>query len=351
MRRRTSTPPARSWRRSWSVAAPSWTPPTCTAPAPLRRSSAAGWPNTPRTRLSSCSRPKAGSRWARAPTTWACPAATCARRSTPRCGGSGWTTSTSTRCMPGTRSRRSRRPCGSSTTRSATGKISYYGFSNYLGWQVTKAVATARAHGWAAPVTLQPQYNLLVRGIEHEIVPACLDAGIGLLPWSPLAGGWLTGKYRRDVTADRRDPAGRRPRARDGGLGAAQRPGPHLGDRRGGGGRRAELQRQPGAGGPRLAARPARRHLGHPRRPHGRAAARQPRGSRARPRHRAARPRSTRSAHRRWTTTRTARSGSTSATATSPTPEPWRRAAPSKSGSPGCVRAAMCSPPPMSSRR
>jgi aryl-alcohol dehydrogenase-like predicted oxidoreductase len=47
-------------------------------------------------------------------------------------------------------------------------------------------------------VTLQPQYNLLVRDIEHEVVPACLDAGLGLLPWSPLAGGWLTGKYQRD---------------------------------------------------------------------------------------------------------------------------------------------------------
>lgn len=80
----------------------------------------------------------------------------------------------------------------------AAGKIAYYGFSNYLGWQVTKAVHVARAQGFAAPVTLQPQYNLLVRDIEHEIVPACLDAGIGLLPWSPLAGGWLAGKYRRD---------------------------------------------------------------------------------------------------------------------------------------------------------
>ena len=79
------------------------------------------------------------------------------------------------------------------------GKISYYGFSNYLGWQLTKAVHVARAHGWATPVTLQPQYNLLVRDIEHEVVPAALDAGVGLLPWSPLGGGWLTGKYERDV--------------------------------------------------------------------------------------------------------------------------------------------------------
>jgi aryl-alcohol dehydrogenase (NADP+) len=80
------------------------------------------------------------------------------------------------------------------------GKISYYGFSNYLGWQLTKAVSVASTSGFPAPVTLQPQYNLLVRDIEHEIVPAALDAGIGLLPWSPLAGGWLSGKYQRDVS-------------------------------------------------------------------------------------------------------------------------------------------------------
>jgi len=78
------------------------------------------------------------------------------------------------------------------------GKIAYYGFSNYLGWHVTKAVWMAKASGYAPPVTLQPQYNLLVRDIEHEVVPACLDAGIGLLPWSPLGGGWLSGKYKRD---------------------------------------------------------------------------------------------------------------------------------------------------------
>ena len=78
------------------------------------------------------------------------------------------------------------------------GKIAYYGFSNFLGWQLTKAVHTARAHGWNPPVSLQPQYSLLVRDIEFEIVPAALDAGVGLLPWSPLGGGWLSGKYKRD---------------------------------------------------------------------------------------------------------------------------------------------------------
>ncbi|POH57860.1 aldo/keto reductase [Arthrobacter glacialis] len=79
------------------------------------------------------------------------------------------------------------------------GKIAYYGFSNFLGWQLTKAVHLAKAHGWSAPVTLQPQYSLLVREIELEIVPASLDAGIGLLPWSPLGGGWLSGKYKRNA--------------------------------------------------------------------------------------------------------------------------------------------------------
>jgi len=82
----------------------------------------------------------------------------------------------------------------------SAGKIGYYGFSNYVGWQIAKAVEIAKARSYTRPVTLQPQYNLLVRDIEFEIVAACQDAGMGLLPWSPLGGGWLTGKYRRDQT-------------------------------------------------------------------------------------------------------------------------------------------------------
>jgi aryl-alcohol dehydrogenase-like predicted oxidoreductase len=78
------------------------------------------------------------------------------------------------------------------------GKIRYYGLSNFTGWQLTKAVWLARAMNIAGPVTLQPQYSLLAREIEWEIVPAVLDAGMGLLPWSPLGGGWLSGKYQRD---------------------------------------------------------------------------------------------------------------------------------------------------------
>jgi aryl-alcohol dehydrogenase-like predicted oxidoreductase len=78
------------------------------------------------------------------------------------------------------------------------GKISYVGLSNYTGWQVQKVVDLAEFRGLARPVTLQPQYNLLVREIEWEIVPACESTELGLLPWSPLGGGWLTGKYTQD---------------------------------------------------------------------------------------------------------------------------------------------------------
>jgi len=78
------------------------------------------------------------------------------------------------------------------------GKIRYYGLSNFTGWQLTKAVHLARAMNLSEPVTLQPQYSLIVREIEWEIVPAVLDAGMGMLPWSPLGGGWLSGKYSRD---------------------------------------------------------------------------------------------------------------------------------------------------------
>jgi len=78
------------------------------------------------------------------------------------------------------------------------GKILYVGLSNFLAYQIQKYVDIAGAGGLASrPVTVQPQYNLLARAIEWEIMPACQAEGLGLLPWSPLASGWLTGKYRR----------------------------------------------------------------------------------------------------------------------------------------------------------
>jgi aryl-alcohol dehydrogenase-like predicted oxidoreductase len=78
------------------------------------------------------------------------------------------------------------------------GKIHYVGLSNFTGWQIQKAVDVADARRLVRPVTMQPQYNLLAREVEWEIVPVCESEGLGLLPWSPLGGGWLTGKYRRD---------------------------------------------------------------------------------------------------------------------------------------------------------
>ena len=78
------------------------------------------------------------------------------------------------------------------------GKIHYVGVSNFLGWQLQKAAMLTQALGLAPIVTLQPQYNLLQRSVELELVPVCENEGIGILPWSPLAGGWLSGKYSRD---------------------------------------------------------------------------------------------------------------------------------------------------------
>ncbi|MET8148888.1 aldo/keto reductase [Actinoplanes sp. NPDC049668] len=80
------------------------------------------------------------------------------------------------------------------------GKIRYAGVSNFLGWQLQKAALLTRFRGLAPIVTLQPQYNLLVREIEFELVDVCRNENIGILPWSPLGGGWLTGKYDRDRT-------------------------------------------------------------------------------------------------------------------------------------------------------
>src|SRR3954452_2176893 len=78
------------------------------------------------------------------------------------------------------------------------GKVAYVGLSNYVGWQIQKVVDLADHRNLPRPVTLQPQYNLLAREIEWEVIPACESTGLGLLPWSPLGGGWLTGKYTRD---------------------------------------------------------------------------------------------------------------------------------------------------------
>lgn len=80
------------------------------------------------------------------------------------------------------------------------GKINYIGLSNFTGWQTQLAVSTAHQMGVTVPATLQVQYSLLSRESEYEMVPAALHNGLSLLPWSPLAGGLLTGKYTRGQT-------------------------------------------------------------------------------------------------------------------------------------------------------
>jgi aryl-alcohol dehydrogenase-like predicted oxidoreductase len=76
------------------------------------------------------------------------------------------------------------------------GKVLYIGASNLAGWQLAKSIEMQKANRWARYVTLQPYYSLVGREIEWELVPLCEAEGVGLLPWSPLAGGYLSAKYR-----------------------------------------------------------------------------------------------------------------------------------------------------------
>lgn len=77
------------------------------------------------------------------------------------------------------------------------GKVRYVGVSNFAAWQVTKALWTSDKRGWVRFQSLQALYNLAFRDIEVELVPLCQDQHLGILPWSPLAAGLLSGKYRR----------------------------------------------------------------------------------------------------------------------------------------------------------
>ena len=86
------------------------------------------------------------------------------------------------------------------------GKILYAGCSNWPARHVMKALCLADAHGWARFVSLQAYYSLAGRDLEHELMPLCREQGLAVLPWSPLSGGFLTGKFRRNQEG----PAGAR---------------------------------------------------------------------------------------------------------------------------------------------
>ena len=79
------------------------------------------------------------------------------------------------------------------------GRIHSIGWSNTTGWQLARIMTTARLGGHVVPTVVQPQYNLLDRNIEHEVLPCAMAEGLAVTPWSPLGGGWLTGKYTRDT--------------------------------------------------------------------------------------------------------------------------------------------------------
>ncbi len=78
-----------------------------------------------------------------------------------------------------------------------TGKVRYLGCSNFGAWQLCEAMWTSKLHNLESFVAVQSKYNLLDRSIEQELIPCCQSYGIGVVPWGPLASGFLTGKYRR----------------------------------------------------------------------------------------------------------------------------------------------------------
>ncbi|GAA2702049.1 aldo/keto reductase [Actinoplanes palleronii] len=80
------------------------------------------------------------------------------------------------------------------------GTVRHLGVSNYAAWQLQKSLDVAKFRGLEPFVALQPLYNLLDREVEHELIPVSLNEGVGIIPWAPLRGGWLTGKYRRGMT-------------------------------------------------------------------------------------------------------------------------------------------------------
>lgn len=87
------------------------------------------------------------------------------------------------------------------TTLIKEGKVRYAGCCNFPAWQLSDAMWTAKVNHLVQFVTTQPRYNLLERDIEQELVPCCQKHGIGVIPWAPLAGGFLSGKYKKGEIA------------------------------------------------------------------------------------------------------------------------------------------------------
>ena len=97
----------------------------------------------------------------------------------------------------------------------AQGKVRYVGASNYSAWHLMKALAIADARGWPRLVTQQIHYTLEAREAEYELVPVAVAEGVGILVWSPIAGGLLSGKYGPDTPSARQAAGWREPPIRD----------------------------------------------------------------------------------------------------------------------------------------
>ena len=162
-------------------------------------------------------------------------------RSTTACAGSAPTTSTCTRSTAGIPPFRSRRPLEALHDVVKAGKARYLGASSMWAWQFAKALLLADANGWTRFSTMQNHYNLLYREEEREMLPLCLDQGVGVIPWSPLARGRLT----RDWDASTK-------RSQDRPVRQHALPRQRQGDRRPGGRGRRRARRPAGTGRARL---------------------------------------------------------------------------------------------------
>ncbi|PMC40317.1 aldo/keto reductase [Bacillus sp. UMB0899] len=82
----------------------------------------------------------------------------------------------------------------------SSGKVRYIGCSNFLAWQMMKALSYSDFQNMVRFISIQPQYSLINREMDREILPLCKEENVGIIPWAPIGGGFLTGKYRRDET-------------------------------------------------------------------------------------------------------------------------------------------------------
>jgi len=107
---------------------------------------------------------------------------------------------------------------GALTDLQRQGKIRYFGCSTFPGWQIVEAQWTSERRGLSRFRTEQPPYSIFVRGIEHDVLPVAQRYGMGVLVWSPLCRGWLTGRYRRDAFDESPEARAQRTKTRGGAI-------------------------------------------------------------------------------------------------------------------------------------